>query len=90
MQTITYKGNQVYIVDAETVKEEAKCYVVRFHGKVYRWQKIHAEPARVYGPGKYAIRATFYNTLYDQNKIKRIIKSMIELFNHPLRRIVKN
>lgn len=90
MLPIKYQGNDVYIVEATTVKEEEKFFVVRYKGKVYRWPRIHAEPAKVYGPGKFAIRTSFYHALYQQHKIKKIIHSMIKLIRNPLRRISKN
>ena len=90
MIPVQYKGSSCYIVEAELIKEEKACNVVRFNGKSYRWQKSHAEIAKVYGPGKWAIRVSFYDIMYNQSKTKKIIKSMMDLFKNPLRRISVN
>lgn len=90
MMTVKYQGNDVYIVDAVLIKEETACWVVRFNGRPYRWQKSHTNPAKAYGPNKWAIRVSFYDALYNQKKTKKIIRSMLELFKNPLRRISVN
>ena len=90
MITIKYKGNDCYIVDAELVKDGRRTMRVKFNGKIYFWPKIHAEEAKSYGKNKFAIRCSFYNVLYDQNKTRRVINEKIKLRNNPIRRISSN
>lgn len=90
MISIKYKGNDVYIVDAKMVTPGKKTNRVMFQGKYYFWPVIHAEEAPAYGANKWAIRVSFYNAMYDQDKTKAVIKSKLELQRNPIRRISKN
>jgi hypothetical protein len=90
MLPVKRNGNDVYIIDAKLVKPGKKINQVSFKGKLYNWPRIHAEEAKEYGPGRWAIRISFYNVLFDQDKIKTIIRSKLELKRHPIRRISKN
>jgi hypothetical protein len=87
MIPVLWKGNTCYIVDAELIKEEKATYKVMFQGKPYRWQKSHSE---FISPGRFAIRTTFYDVLFNQDKTKKIIRGKIELQRNPIRRISKN
>jgi hypothetical protein len=90
MLPVKRNGNDVYIVTAKMVTPGKRTNRVQFRGKLYFWPRIHAEEAPEYGWDRWAIRSSFYNIMFDQDKTKRIIKSKLALQRNPIRRISKN
>lgn len=68
MVSVTHKGNEVYMVDAQLIADGVKTMRVMFRGKQYFWPKTNAE---MVAPGRFALKIEFYDILFNQDLFKK-------------------
>lgn len=91
---IIHEGVECYVIDGTLISDGTKTMRVAIEGRKYFLPKAHA---KIFSPGRFAIKCEMYDILFDQDKFKKTImvkatflRNMGKVPVPKLRRFTKN